>query len=90
MVLTRTTWPESMGEAVGKLADKLAAEELAAGPWIPVTEREPPEGTRVLMCGGVEDRCIVGEWQGEWFEERPFVLFRVTHWAEISPPKGTE
>ena len=60
----------------------------AAGPWIAVTKREPARDTVVLIANIDLGWFRVGPWDGEWFEDGRNVT-RITHWAEIVPPKET-
>jgi hypothetical protein len=69
-------------------------ESVAAGPWIPVAERMPPESIAVLIhtkAGNVS----TAEWElypnpdherGVWMGESCFCESDVTHWAEIRRP----
>lgn len=69
------------------------ANSPAAGPWIPVTERMP-EDTRCVLVWDRDDGEHVAQWfSGEpagWLSSDGGELPTVTHWAEITPPKGTE
>jgi hypothetical protein len=68
------------------------AAKPAAGPWIAVTERTPGDGQRVLVWGpGIGERIAENYTNEGWIERGGGRLIRtVTHWAEITPPKGTE
>ena len=62
----------------------------AAGPWIAVTERMPPdtEGLREYLVATVDSfehrETFVATWERHcWLIE----YGRVTHWAEIRPPE---
>jgi hypothetical protein len=59
-----------------------ARDEIEISEWIPVTERLPPEETRVLATDGTsvfESEYMHGRW--EWLAD-------VTHWLPMpNPPK---
>ena len=76
---------------LGEFADYLIANGVTVQNWIPVTERLPEEGQRVLSVkeeGYVEINCITNR-TGDWFSRAYDPSSVITHWMPLpQPPKG--
>ena len=72
-------------------ADHLIANGVTVQQWIPVEERLPEEGQRVLSVkedGYVEINCITNR-TGDWFSRAYDPSSVITHWMPLpEPPKG--
>ena len=73
------------------IADYLITNGVTVQQWIPVTERLPEEGQRVLSVkeeGYVEINCITNR-TGDWFSRAYDPSSVITHWMPLpEPPKG--
>ncbi len=59
--------------------------------WIPVTERFPDKGQRVLILGGVDDVCIATYCGAKWGRDHVWVgdddsAYKPTHWMPLPAP----
>lgn len=77
-----------------KLPENLIAESAAEQKWIPVTERLPEEGERVLFTDGVWTGEGYINKRGKWqrYQNQSYmdvITLDVTHWIPLpEPPKG--
>lgn len=84
-------YSESSDCANERLADYLISHGVTVQEWIPVTEKLPKDGERVLISIGTKG-CKHRWSMVDVFKDGDWVLFptkHVTHWLPLpTPPKG--
>lgn len=74
------------------MADHLIANGVTVQQWIPVTERKPEDGIKVLVSVSGRDEALIGWYDADWddwvVEEElsEKKLMPVTHWQEKPKP----
>ena len=93
-ILRKPIFPHELVDPTEAVADDLLDNGVTVQEWIPVTERLPELGERVICTDGyavfeqyrVELSCVYGMWD-RGGRKSPMQV--VTHWMPIpNPPKG--
>lgn len=88
----RTVGSQFCSGIIEDIADHLLANGVAVRQWIPVTERLPKSGVKVLVSVRGRDESLIGWYDADWedwiveedLSEKKFLP--VTHWQEKPKP----